>query len=65
MGQPVAYFEVLSPDHERAQKFYRALFGWQVDADPAMGGYALVDTGPARAPSGAASVPVTAPRTGA
>jgi uncharacterized protein len=45
MGQPVAYFEVLSPDQDRAQTFYRELFGWQVNADPAMGGYALVDTG--------------------
>jgi predicted enzyme related to lactoylglutathione lyase len=45
MGQPVAFFEVISPDHERAQKFYRELFGWQVAADPAMGGYGLVDTG--------------------
>jgi predicted enzyme related to lactoylglutathione lyase len=45
MGQPVAFFEVMSPDQERAQKFYAELFGWQVTADPAMGGYALVDTG--------------------
>lgn len=45
MGQAVAFFEVVSPDHERAQKFYRELFGWQVAADPAMGGYGLVDTG--------------------
>ena len=45
MGQPVAWFEVTSPDAERAQKFYAELFGWQVSADPAMGGYALVDTG--------------------
>jgi uncharacterized protein len=45
MGQPVAFFEVISPDHERAQKFYSELFGWQVAADPAMGGYGLVDTG--------------------
>ncbi|MGO9188570.1 MAG: VOC family protein [Streptosporangiaceae bacterium] len=22
MGQPVAFFEIISPDHERAQKFY-------------------------------------------
>ena len=36
MGQPMAYFEVTSPDHERAQKFYRELFSWQVEADPAM-----------------------------
>jgi predicted enzyme related to lactoylglutathione lyase len=45
MGQPVAFFEVISPNQERAQKFYAELFGWQVSADPAMGGYALVDTG--------------------
>src|SRR5260370_7294350 len=45
MGQPIAFFEVVSPDHERAQTFYRELFDWQVAADPAMGGYGLVDTG--------------------
>lgn len=45
MGQPVAFFEVLSPNHERAQRFYADLFNWQVAADPAMGGYGLVDTG--------------------
>ncbi|HSS11521.1 MAG TPA: VOC family protein [Acidimicrobiales bacterium] len=44
MGQPVAFFEVISPEAERAQKFYAELFGWQVNADPAMDGYALVDT---------------------
>lgn len=44
MGQPVAFFEVVSADHERAQKFYAELFRWQVEADPQMGGYALVDT---------------------
>lgn len=45
MGQAVAFFEVTSANAERAQKFYADLFGWQVAADPAMGGYALVDTG--------------------
>ena len=45
MGQPVAFFEITSPDYARAQKFYAELFGWQVAADPAMGGYGLVDTG--------------------
>jgi predicted enzyme related to lactoylglutathione lyase len=45
MGKPVAFFEILSPDHERAQAFYRDLFEWQVAADPQMGGYGLVDTG--------------------
>jgi predicted enzyme related to lactoylglutathione lyase len=45
MAQPVAFFEVISTDAERAQKFYGELFDWQVSADPALGGYALVDTG--------------------
>ena len=45
MGQPIAFFEVMSTDPQRAQRFYGELFDWQVAADPAMGGYALVDTG--------------------
>ncbi len=45
MGQPIAFFEVVSPDHQQAQTFYRELFDWQIAADPAMGGYGLVDTG--------------------
>ena len=45
MGQQVAFFEVISPDVERAQRFYAELFGWKVTADPDMDGYALVDTG--------------------
>src|SRR5258707_1152502 len=44
MGQPIAFFEVVSPDHERAQTFYRELFDWQGAPAPAMGGYGLVDT---------------------
>ena len=45
MGAPVAWFEVTSSDHERAQKFYAELFGWTVNAEPSMGGYGIVDTG--------------------
>ena len=45
MGQPVAFFEVISAEPERAQKFYAELFGWQVQAAPGMEGYVLVDTG--------------------
>jgi uncharacterized protein len=45
MGQPVAMFEVVSNDHERAQKFYSELFDWAIQPDPTMGGYGLVDTG--------------------
>jgi predicted enzyme related to lactoylglutathione lyase len=42
--------EVISTDHDRAQRFYGELFDWKVDADPAMGGYALVDTQSAPGP---------------
>jgi predicted enzyme related to lactoylglutathione lyase len=45
MGQPVAWFEITSPNAERAQRFYAQLFGWRVSADPSMGGYGMVDTG--------------------
>ncbi len=45
MGQPVAFFEIVSTDAPRAQKFYGELFAWDVAVDPTMDGYALVDTG--------------------
>ena len=44
MGQPVAYFEVISDDAARAQTFYGELFDWNVAADPSMESYAMVDT---------------------
>jgi len=44
MGNPVAFFEIISPDAARARSFYTELFGWAADANPAFGGYALVDT---------------------
>jgi uncharacterized protein len=46
MGQPVAFFEIISADPGRARAFYTELFGWQAepDPDPGMAGYALVDT---------------------
>jgi uncharacterized protein len=62
MGQPVAFFEVTSPNAERAHKFYAELFGWQVSADPAMGGYALVDTGAGEGAVGGGIGPSSDPR---
>ena len=44
MGRPVAFFEIISTDAERARSFYCDLFGWSAPADQD-GGYALVDTG--------------------
>ena len=34
MRMPVAFFEIVSDDHERAQRFHAALFAWQLTADP-------------------------------
>ena len=48
MGQPVTHWQVLARNPERAAQFYRALFGWNVDAGNAMG-YRIVNTG---APTG-------------
>jgi predicted enzyme related to lactoylglutathione lyase len=45
VGRPIAMIEIISSNHERAQSFYSELFDWTVNADPAMGGYGLVDTG--------------------
>lgn len=50
MGQPVAMFEITARDTERATRFYSELFGWT--AQPAGGGYALIDTR-----SGEAAIP--------
>ena len=55
MGQPIAFFEVVSPDHERAQSFYRELFDWQIAADPTMAATAWWTPEPASMPSVAAS----------
>jgi hypothetical protein len=44
MGQPVAFFEIVSPDAARARAFYTELFGWAANTDPSMGGFTLLDT---------------------
>jgi predicted enzyme related to lactoylglutathione lyase len=45
MGQPLAFFEITSPDPARARDFYTTLFGWAAEAPAELGGYTLVDTG--------------------
>ena len=45
MGQPVAWFEIVSPDAERARKFYTELFGWTVAGADSAPGYGMTDTG--------------------
>ena len=61
MGQPVAFFEIVSADAERARAFYTELFGWTAEADPEMGGYALVDTGAGEGAIGGGIGPSSAP----
>jgi predicted enzyme related to lactoylglutathione lyase len=45
VGRPVAHFEILSADPQRAQAFYGELFDWKTSADESWGDYLLVDTG--------------------
>jgi predicted enzyme related to lactoylglutathione lyase len=40
----VAWFEIIIPERELANKFSADLFGWKVVSDPLMGDYSLVDT---------------------
>ena len=61
MGQPVAFFEIVSDNAERARAFYTELFGWTAEADPEMGGYALVDTGAGEGAIGGGIGPSSAP----
>jgi predicted enzyme related to lactoylglutathione lyase len=37
MGQPVVHFEVIGKDGATLQRYYSELFGWEVDADNALG----------------------------
>jgi uncharacterized protein len=59
VGQAVAFFEVTSTDHARAQEFYSELFGWQVAAD--QDGYGLVDTGAGESAIGGGIGPAQGP----
>ena len=36
MGQPVVHFEVIGNDGEKLQRYYSALFGWEIDSDNPM-----------------------------
>lgn len=42
MSHPVAFFEIVSNDAPRLQRFYTDLFGWSIETDE--DGYGLVDT---------------------
>jgi predicted enzyme related to lactoylglutathione lyase len=43
MTRPVVHFEIMGRDGARLQQFYRELFGWEIDANPA---YGFFTTGP-------------------
>ena len=36
MGNPVAFFEIVSPDAARARAFYTELFGWAAGREPSV-----------------------------
>lgn len=52
MANSVSFFEVISADAPRAQRFYADLFAWKVLADPEWDGYALVQNAGDSAPIG-------------
>lgn len=60
MGQPVAFFEIISAGAERARGFYTVMFGWTAASDPKMGGYPLVDTNAGEGAVGAGLGPTSA-----
>ncbi len=43
MGNPVVHFEIHGPDGQGLAEFYSGVFGWNVNADNAVG-YGVVDT---------------------
>ena len=47
MGQPVTAWQIVTRQPEKLQAFYAALFGWEINANNAMG-YRTVDTGSER-----------------
>jgi len=44
VGNPVVHFEILGPDGQALQGFYRSLFDWTIDTDNPSG-YGMVTTG--------------------
>lgn len=53
MGAPVSWFEVGSAEPDRAQEFYRELFGWSFTADTTTGlDYRIISTGEGHPVSG-------------
>jgi uncharacterized protein len=44
MGRPLAWFEIMSPDADRARAFYTTLFDWKSEQPEGLDGYTLVDT---------------------
>jgi predicted enzyme related to lactoylglutathione lyase len=47
MGQPVTAWQIVTRQPEKLQTFYSTLFGWEIDANNALG-YRVVDTGSER-----------------
>ena len=45
----IVWFEIPADDPARAQKFYKQLFGWKINAFPGMKDYWHIDTGGADA----------------
>jgi uncharacterized protein len=47
MGQPVVAWQIVTRQPEKLESFYTALFGWEINANNALG-YRVVETGSER-----------------
>ena len=52
MGR-IIHVEIVAEDHDRAAKFYREVFAWEVTPAPVPDGYLLAATGPGEGIDGA------------
>jgi len=60
MAHPVVHFEIAGKDGTKLQEFYRKLFDWKIEVDPAMN-YGMVDTGGEGINGGVFQAPAEAP----
>ncbi len=51
MGNPVMHWQIISKNPDKQGKFYAKLFGWEIQANNALG-YRMIDTGSDRGING-------------
>jgi predicted enzyme related to lactoylglutathione lyase len=54
MGNPIAHWELMVSDLDKAKEFYTTVFDWMIEEAPAFPGYPMID--PGKEPRGAMMV---------